>query len=123
MHYRSEIWVNQYKALMELHLTNGGHMDNMEHVFGKDLSIKWERLDYGQGSTKELMLYTFHNLETFDCIKFKVSTSKDGYIYELVQVIERGIVLCHGKEDVSINETLKKLLWPVTLAFDSIWFD
>lgn len=123
MHYRSEIWVTQYKALMELHLTNGGHMDNMEHIFGNDLSIKWERLDYGRGSQPELMLYTFRNLETCDTVIFKVSTSNDGYIYELVKVIERDIVLCHGKEDTSINEVLKKLLWPVTLAFDTFWFD
>lgn len=123
MHYRAEIWVNQYEALMELHLTNGGHMDDMEHIFGKELRVKWERLDYGMGSMTELMLYTFTNLETLDEIQFKVSTSKDGYVYKLVKVVERGIVLCHGKEDNAINEILKKLLWPVTLAFDTFWFD
>lgn len=123
MHYRAEIWVSQYKALMDLHLLNGSHMDNMEHLFGNDFSVKWERLDYGRGSQKELMLYTFRNPQTLDCIQFKVSTSDDGYVYELLKVVERGIVLCHGKEDQSINELLKNMLWPTILAFDTIWFD
>lgn len=123
MHYRSKIWVNQYRALIDLHINNGGNMDNVEHVFGKELSIKWERLDYVDGSQNELMLYTFQNLETYDHIKFKVSTSNAGCIYELVEVVERGIVLCHGKEDQSINDILKNLLWPVTLAFDTFWYN
>lgn len=123
MHYRSEIWVSQYKALMDLHLLNGGHMDNMEHLFGDEFGVKWERLDYGRGSQKELMLYTFHNPQTLDCIQFKVSTGDDGYVYELLKVVERGIVLCHGKEDQSINCLLKNMLWPTILAFDTIWFD
>lgn len=125
MHYRSEIWVNQYQALINLHLANGNHMDDMEHVFGKELSVKWARLDYGRGNQNELMLYTFTNRETFESIKFKVSKSEIYECYDIVllEVAERGIILCHGKEDTSINDILKKLLWPVTLAFDSIWFD
>lgn len=123
MHYRAKIWVNQYNALMGLHLANGCQMGNMEHQFGQELSIKWERLDYGKGPTEELMLYTFHDIENSNTIKFKVSTGPDGFVYDLIQVVERGIILCHGKEDFSINTILKKLLWPVTLAFDTIWFD
>lgn len=124
MNYKAELWLSQYRSLIQLHLDNGGHMDTTHHVFDKGLHVSWLRLDQVDEPVKnELMLYRFTNVIDHRELVFKVECLERGYSIKLVQAMEDGIQLEFDRNVATLLYTLEQMLWPTIKAFEQFWFD
>lgn len=77
MNYKLRFWDDLFKALIDIHLTNGNKFDGFMHLCENDAFVQLERLDYEAASPWPFLRYTFKSPEG-GSVSYSVNNKQGG---------------------------------------------
>lgn len=124
MHYKLKFWDELFTSLIEIHLVNGNHFDDITVDKGPEGKMSFERLDLSGDNGDLFLRYTFTALNDNKVVYVVRTPFTGGTKIELDQVIDAdGVVrlLDNPSED---NENIMSNCFDVAVkVIKDIWYE
>lgn len=124
MHYKLKFWDDLFTSLIEIHLVNGNHFDDLTVDKGPLGKMSFERLDLSGDNGDLFLRYTFDALNGDKVVYVVRTPSTGGMKIELDKIIDAdGVVRLLDKPNED-NECIMSNCFDLAVkAMKDIWYE